>query len=65
MYAMNEALARERMRELRQRAQRSRVANELAAASRWHRLELRARAAHRRHAQRAADASAVAVAQSL
>lgn len=63
MYAMNEALAREHLRELHDRSRRSRAASELAAASRWHRVELRARAAHRRHvlrAERAASAVAEA-----
>jgi hypothetical protein len=66
MNSLHEALARERMREMREDAQRSRVGRELAAARRWRRRELRARAAHQRHALRAeqaAGASAVAAAQ--
>jgi hypothetical protein len=51
MYTMHEALARERLREHRQWAQRARVSRELAAVRRWQRLELRAAAAHRRHEQ--------------
>ncbi len=58
MYAMNEALAREHLRELSHRSRQSRAASELASASRWHRVELRARAAQRRHAERAASAVA-------
>ena len=60
MYTMHEALARERMRPSQRDAQQLRVARELAAARRWHRIEVRASAAgrrardaHRRHARRA------------
>lgn len=60
MYTMHEALARERMRVNHRDAHQLRVARELAAARRWHRLELRAHAAagrarseRRRHALRA------------
>ncbi|MCU1657247.1 MAG: hypothetical protein JWO57_1903 [Pseudonocardiales bacterium] len=60
MYTMYEALARERMRVREREAQQLRVARELASARRWHRRELRARAAEqraraaqRRHALRA------------
>jgi hypothetical protein len=60
MYSMYEALARERTRVSERDAQQRRVARELAAARRWHRLEVRARAAEqrardaqRRHALRA------------
>ncbi len=60
MYTMHEALARERMRAIKRDAQQLRVARELAAARRWHRVELRASAARRhardaqrRHARRA------------
>lgn len=63
MYALNEALAREHLRELSSRRRRARVASELAAADRWHRLELRARAAQRRHALRAERAASSAVAE--
>ena len=51
MYAMYEALARDRMRE--RDAQQLRVARELAAARRWHRVAVRARSAQHRHALRA------------
>jgi len=47
MYTMHEALARERMRTSHRDAQQRRVAREMAAARRWHRLGLRAHAAGR------------------
>jgi hypothetical protein len=53
MYSMNEALARDRMREQEQRSREARLARSLAAQRRWHRVSLRARAAERRHAFRA------------
>ena len=62
MYAMHEALARERMREREQQARHARLSAELAAANRWHYLAERARVTASRHAQRAARAAAVAVA---
>lgn len=51
MFTMYEALARDRMRE--RDAQQLRVARELAAARRWHRVAVRARSAQHRHALRA------------
>jgi hypothetical protein len=48
MYTMHEALARERMRVREPEAEQLRVARELAAARRWHRREMRARAAQQR-----------------
>jgi hypothetical protein len=48
-HTMHEALARERLRDLREQSRRSLASAELATARRWHRLELRARAAERRH----------------
>jgi hypothetical protein len=45
--ALYEALARDRMRE-QAHAEQRRVARELAAARRWHRVELTARATERR-----------------
>lgn len=63
MYALNEALAREHLRELSSRRRRARAASELAAANRWHRVELRAVAAQRRHALRAERAASSAVAE--
>jgi hypothetical protein len=60
MNTIHEVLARERWRTSSRDAQQLRVARELVAARRWHRLELRAhaasrraRAAERRHALRA------------
>jgi hypothetical protein len=60
MFAMHESLARERMRSRDRYAQHQRVAEELAAARRWHRVAVRAqsaseraRRAQRRHASRA------------
>jgi hypothetical protein len=56
MYSMHEALARDRMREHEQRSRQSRLARELAAERRWHRVSLHARAAEARHARRASRA---------
>jgi hypothetical protein len=53
MYSMHEALARDRMREHESRARQVRLARELAAQRRWHRVSLHARAAEARHANRA------------
>jgi hypothetical protein len=52
MHSMYEALARDRMREHEQRAREARLARELAAERRWHRVSVRARAAQARHARR-------------
>jgi hypothetical protein len=52
MYAMHEALARDRMRESEQRSRAGRLARELAAERRWHRVSVHARAAEARHARR-------------
>jgi hypothetical protein len=59
MISMNEALARERMQESRRRAEHSRIANKMAAARRWRRLERIARSAHQRHVASATAAAAV------
>lgn len=56
MYSLHEALARDRMREHEQRSRDARVARELAAERRWHRVSLHARAAEARHARRASRA---------
>jgi hypothetical protein len=56
MYSMHEALARDRMREHEQRSRDARVARELAAERRWHRVSVHARAAQARHARRASRA---------
>jgi hypothetical protein len=53
MYSMHEALARDRMRERENRSSEARLARELAAARRWHRVSVHARAAEARHARRA------------
>jgi hypothetical protein len=52
MYSMHETLARDRMREHESRSRQARLARELAAARRCHRISLRARAAEARHANR-------------
>jgi hypothetical protein len=52
MYTMHEALARDRMRDQQQRSHDAQLARELAAQRRWHRVSLRASAAHKRHARR-------------
>jgi hypothetical protein len=53
MYSMNETLARDRMRERERRSHDARLARELAAHRRWHRVSVHARAAAERHDQRA------------
>ena len=58
MYVMHEALARDRMRESQQRSREMRLARELAAQRRWHRVSRYARAAESRHAERVHEASA-------
>jgi hypothetical protein len=55
MYSLQEALARDRMRESEQRSREERLARSLAAQRRWHRVSLRARAAAERHARRASE----------
>ena len=57
MYSMHEALARDRMREQELRSREARLARELAAERRWHRVSVRARQAQARHAHRARRAS--------
>jgi len=52
MHSMHEALARDRMRESEQRSREGRLARELAAERRWHRVSVHARAAQARHARR-------------
>ena len=52
MYTMHEALARDRMRDQERRSREARLARELAAERRWHRVSLHARAAQARHARR-------------
>jgi hypothetical protein len=53
MFSMHEALARDRMREQEQRSREARLARELAAERRWHRVSVHAREAQARHARRA------------
>jgi hypothetical protein len=53
MYALHEALARERMHEDQRRSREATVARQLSAQRRWHRVSRYARAAERRHAHRA------------
>jgi hypothetical protein len=57
MYSMHEALARDRMREHEQRSRQARLARELAAERRWHRVSMHARAAQARHARRVSRAA--------
>jgi hypothetical protein len=57
MYSMHEALARDRMREQELRSREARLARELAAERRWHRVSMHARAAQVRHARRATRAA--------
>lgn len=63
MYPMQEALARERMREREQQARHARLSAELAAANRWRYLAERARVTALRHTARAQQAAAVAAAR--
>jgi hypothetical protein len=53
MYLIQEALARERIREREQLSRNARQTMDLAAANRWHYLAERARVAARRRAVRA------------
>ena len=55
MHTMHESLARERMRSAQRHARQERLARELAATRRWHRVALRARAAENRHARRVSE----------
>ncbi len=55
MYTMYEALAHDRMRDEQRRSREARLARELAAQRRWHRVSLRARAAEARHARRVSE----------
>jgi hypothetical protein len=57
MYAMHEALARERMLEARRVAEQYRVSRQLASARRWRWLEQLAHSAHARHARAAAESA--------
>lgn len=57
MYALQEALARDRMRERERSAHRSQLCAELAAVHRWQYVSERARRAAVRHAARASQAA--------
>ncbi|HEY3736045.1 MAG TPA: hypothetical protein VGL26_01265 [Jatrophihabitans sp.] len=61
MYPMHEQLARERMREMQEQAQRRRLSREMASANRWRYLASRAEQRYARRAERAAEVSAVAL----
>ena len=63
MYPMQHALARERMRDMQERAARMRLSRELASANRWQYLAKRAQQRHALRAQRVAEVSALAVAR--
>lgn len=52
MYPMHEYLARERMREMAEQAQRRRLSRQLASANRWQYLARRAEQRYARRAQR-------------
>jgi hypothetical protein len=61
MYTMQEALARDRMRERERQARRARLSADMAAAHRWHywaSVAHRASAVAERHARRAETAAA-------
>lgn len=58
MHTMHEALARDRMREREQRSREARLAKELLAQRRWHRIAHYARTAEKRHAMRVSQAVA-------
>jgi hypothetical protein len=58
MFSMNEALARDRMRDHHRRSRQAALVRELAAQRHWHRVSMRARAAEQRHAQRLDELSA-------
>lgn len=56
MYLMQEALAREHMRQREHQARQARLSAELASAQFWQYLAERARVAASRHTQRASQA---------
>ncbi len=58
MLTLQEALARERLQENERQFRRSRLARELAAQRRWHRVSRYALAAEARHARRVDRANA-------
>ena len=60
MISMNEAFARERMREAQQSAEHSRIVRQASSARRWRRRERMARMAHARYVRAAESAASVA-----
>jgi hypothetical protein len=60
MIIMNEAFARERMREAQQSAEHSRIVRQASSARRWRRRERMARMAHARYVRAAESAASVA-----
>jgi hypothetical protein len=60
MISMNEAFARERMREARRSAEHSRMVRQASSARRWRRRERMARIAHARYERAAESAASVA-----
>lgn len=58
MNCMNQALARDRMRQAEHRARHASLAREVAATRRWRRVGTFARAAEKRHAARVGQVSA-------
>jgi hypothetical protein len=60
MISMNEAFARERMREAQQSAEHSRMVRQASSARRWRRRERMARMAHARYERAAESAASVA-----
>jgi len=63
MYTMVEALVRERMHEQERSSHRARLVREMTAAQRWHRRQVRARAAEQRHLQRVQSLTAAVAAE--
>jgi hypothetical protein len=55
MDTMYEAFARDRMRSEERRSREARLARELVAQRRWHRVSQRARANETRHARRVSE----------
>jgi hypothetical protein len=60
MITMNEAFARERMREARQTAEQSRIVRQASSARRWRRRERMARIAHARYTRSVESAASAA-----
>jgi hypothetical protein len=60
MISMNEAFARERMREAQRSAEHSRMVRQASSARRWRRRERMARIGHARYERAAESAASVA-----